>query len=79
MPDFKAFQGKVHNNLNLLQEREAKYGGNAPLELINQLTDHRQALALTEQAIAGELSEAAWRQALKPLLVAIDSRRRSIQ
>lgn len=64
---------KLNKNLNLLQEREAKYGGNAPLELLNQIDDHRQAIELTEQAITGELSEAEWREALKSLLLAVQN------
>lgn len=74
MHDLKAFLSKVQQNLLLLKEREAKYGGIAPLELVNQIKDHEQAIALTEQAINGDISEAEWREALRPLLVAIDSR-----
>jgi hypothetical protein len=74
MADFQAFLLKLTDNLNLLREREARYGGNAPLELVNQIADHQEAIALTEQAIQGELSEAAWREALEPLLVAVQAR-----
>ncbi len=74
MADLKTFLGKLHQNLNILQEREAKYGGNAPLDLINQIDDHQKAIALTEQALAGELSQAEWHDALQPLLVGIASR-----
>ncbi|MCL4301326.1 MAG: hypothetical protein KJ077_36830 [Anaerolineae bacterium] len=61
---------KLNKNLNILQERQAKFGGNAPLELINQIEDHCQAISLTRQAITGELSVDEWRAALKPLLLA---------
>ncbi len=74
MTDYQTFLTKLHQNLNLLREKEAKYGGNAPLDLINQITDHREAITLTEQASRGELSESAWREALQPLLVAVQSR-----
>ena len=74
MTDFKAFLHKLNNNLNILREREAKYAGNAPPELLNQIADHEQAIALTKQAIAGDLTAAEWREALRPLLVAIESR-----
>ena len=74
MADLKTFLAKLHKNLNTLREREAKHGGNAPLELLNQITDHEQAIALTEQAIEDEISEAEWREALEPLLVEIDKR-----
>ena len=65
---------RLNENLNTLKERKDKYGGNAPLDLLNQITDHQKAIALTEQARAGELTGAEWRQALKPLLVAINAR-----
>lgn len=58
---------QLNQNLQTLREREAKYGGNAPLDLLNQISDHEQALELAGQAIAGELSEAGWREALQPL------------
>jgi hypothetical protein len=74
MTELKAFLAKLHQNLNILQEREAKYSGNAPLQLLNQIYDHQQAITLTEQAIRGELSQTEWREALKPLLVAIEAR-----
>ncbi len=56
---------KLNKNLNTLQEREAQYGGDVPLDLLNQIDDHKTAIALTEQVIAGELSEAEWREGLK--------------
>lgn len=71
MTDLKTHLTKLRDNLNILREREAKYGGNAPLELLNQIDDHKQAIDLTRQAITGELSEADWRKALRPLLVNI--------
>jgi hypothetical protein len=55
--DPKAVLTKLHQNLNILREREARYGGNAPLELVNQIDDHEKAIALTEQAVVGELSQ----------------------
>ena len=67
MTDYQAFLTKLHQNLKILREREAKYGGNAPLDLLNQIEDHQKAITLTEQAIAGELSEAEWHEALAPL------------
>ncbi|MFN8458632.1 MAG: hypothetical protein U0401_28925 [Anaerolineae bacterium] len=74
MPDYKAFLSKLHQNLNILQEREAKYGGNVPLELINQINDHQVAINLTERAIRGTVGESDWREALQPLLIAIQTR-----
>ena len=62
---------KLNENLQILQQREAKFAGNAPLELLNQINDHQQAIDLTRQAVTGELSEDEWREALKPLLLAV--------
>jgi hypothetical protein len=72
--DYKTFLSKLHQNLSFLREREAKYGGHAPLELLNQITDHQEAVTLTEQAISGDLDQAEWQAALRPLLVAIQAR-----
>ncbi|MBE7555759.1 MAG: NACHT domain-containing protein [Anaerolineales bacterium] len=74
MTDLKATLRKLQENLNTLREREARYGGHAPLDLLNQIEDHQKAIALTEQAITGELTEAEWRKALRSLLVAINTR-----
>ncbi len=72
MTDLQAFLQRTHQNLATLKEREAKFVGNAPVELLNQIEDHQQAIALTEQAIQGELSQAEWQEALGPLLVNIN-------
>ena len=56
MTDLKAVLVKLNKNLNILKERQAKYGDNPPLELINQVEDHDKAISLTKQAIDGELS-----------------------
>jgi hypothetical protein len=69
MADPKDFLRKLRNNLNLLREREARYGGEAPLTLVNQVRDHQAAITLTEQAINGEISQAEWWAALQPLLL----------
>ncbi|MBE7472068.1 MAG: hypothetical protein DPW09_18805 [Anaerolineae bacterium] len=62
---------ELTKNLHILQERQAKYGGNAPLELLNQIQDHYDAINLLEQALAGQLSAAELEEALKPLLLAL--------
>ncbi|GIK39559.1 MAG: hypothetical protein BroJett011_33920 [Chloroflexota bacterium] len=72
MADFKVVLIKLTQNLNTLREREAKYGGNTPVELLNQIADHEQAIVLTKQAMAGELNQFEWREALKPLLVSLN-------
>ena len=72
MTDPQAILLKLTNNLNTLKEREAKYAGNTPLDLLNQIADHEEAIDLTKQAIADQISLEAWRVALKPLLVTLD-------
>jgi hypothetical protein len=74
MVNLKVFLIKLVQNLNVLREREAKYGGNPPLELLNQIADHIKAITFTEQTIRGELTESAWRDAIQPLLIAIEAR-----
>ncbi len=73
MTDLQSVLRQLHQNLAIL-EREAKPAGNEPLDLLNQLSDHRQAISLTEQSRRGEISEADWRKALHPLLVNIRNR-----
>jgi hypothetical protein len=72
MTDYQTILQKLHTNLNTLREREAKYAGDAPVALLNQIEDHQQAIVITEQAISGDLTEAQWREATKPLLVQLD-------
>jgi hypothetical protein len=66
----KTFLSRLHQNLNLLREREAKYGSNAPLDLLNQIADHEAAIALTKQAIRRDISETKWLTELQSLLIA---------
>ena len=47
----------LYKDLNILREREAKYGGNAPIELLNQIEDHQMAIGLVETRLAGNLSD----------------------
>ncbi len=72
MTTLKAFLLKTHQNLLILQEREAKYGGNAPVDLLNEINDHKQAIELIEPALSTELTEVEWQElkaALRPLLL----------
>ena len=64
---------RTHENLLILQEREAKYGGNAPLALLNQIRDHQAALELINKALAQGLTETGLqrlKEELRPLIVA---------
>lgn len=65
----KEYLVRISKNLIILREREAKFGGNAPIELINQINDHEKAESLIQQTIKGELSEKVLKEALKPLLL----------
>ncbi len=69
MTDLKATLLKLNDNLKTLRRRESKYAGSAPSDLLNQVLDHEQAIALTRQTIDGELTETAWRQALRTLAI----------
>jgi formylglycine-generating enzyme required for sulfatase activity len=63
---------QTHQNLLILQEREAKYGGNAPVDLLNEISDHQRAIELIQQTLDTELTEAGLKElkeALGPLLV----------
>jgi hypothetical protein len=55
MTKLEAFLYKLHKNLNILREREAKYATAAPLDLLNQIEDYEQAIVLIEQVIAHEI------------------------
>ncbi|NJN99643.1 MAG: hypothetical protein HC875_38860 [Anaerolineales bacterium] len=54
---FKKQLVKLHQNLHILQEREAKFAGQSPLELLNQIADHQRAIELTHQALVGKISK----------------------
>ncbi|MBN1219456.1 MAG: tetratricopeptide repeat protein [Anaerolineae bacterium] len=66
---------KLHQNLNILQERRAKYGVDAPLSLLNQIDDHQQAIRFVEQTINGQLSEEDLAEQLAPLNLSLDGGR----
>ena len=71
MADLRRTLLRLRENLNILQEREAKYAGEAPLALRNEIGDHRQAIDLIEQVLRGELTEAELREATRHLLVTL--------
>jgi hypothetical protein len=67
MDHLKTRIATLTKNLSILLEREAKYGGNAPVDLLNQIDDHEQAIACIEQTLAGQLTPAQLAEALAPL------------
>ena len=45
--ELKQLLTQLHRQLNILREREAKYGGSVPLDLLNQIQDHEVAIYLS--------------------------------
>ncbi|MBN1218417.1 MAG: hypothetical protein JXM69_05790 [Anaerolineae bacterium] len=70
--ELRTFLETLHHHLNILREREAKYGGNAPLELLNQIEDHHTAIQLVESRINGDISARELEDALAPLNLSLD-------
>lgn len=62
----------LQKDLNILREREAKFGGNAPVDLLNQIEDHQTALALVESRLAGDIADEQLFEQLAPLNVSHD-------
>jgi hypothetical protein len=62
----------LHHHLNILKEREARFGGNVPLDLINQIEDHQTAIGLVESRLAGEISREELAEQLEPLVLGLD-------
>ena len=62
----------LYRNLNTLRAREARFSGNAPLDLLNQIKDHETAIELIEARLAGEISDEALEAGLQPLALSLD-------
>ncbi|MCB0165995.1 MAG: NACHT domain-containing protein [Anaerolineae bacterium] len=75
MTDPNILLQRLRRSLHILEQRQAKLGLDAPASLTLEIEDHRTAITLTEQLAAGHLSDAGWREQLKPLLVIIEERR----
>jgi WD40 repeat protein len=71
MDELKSRLLTLNKNLNVLREREAKYGGNAPLDLLTQIEDHETAIELVQTAMAGKLTEEELEAELAPLNLAL--------
>lgn len=69
----KQMLDELHRNLKILYEREGRYEGNAPRELLNQIQDYQQAIRQTERVVAGRISEEDWQEAMKPLRLDIEA------
>jgi hypothetical protein len=81
MADFEAFKRKAEHFLRILEMRAAKYGGMdmAPINVINQFDDYKQAILITERAIKKEINAKEWEEALEPLALDIDPVRTVLQ
>lgn len=47
---------KLQGELDILRQREARFGGNAPMDLVDQIHDYEHAIASAEKAWAGKIS-----------------------
>lgn len=69
---------RLQHQLNILKEREAKAGGNAPLDLLNQINDHEQAIKLVRASLAGKLSAKELKARIEPLWLSLERGRTEI-
>jgi hypothetical protein len=53
----------------VLREREAKHGGNVPLELLSQIDDYQKAVELVEARLDEQISDEALTEPLAPLRI----------
>lgn len=67
--DLKKLLLKLDRGLNTLKEREAKFGGNAPLELLNGIDDHETAIGLVNSRLKGDISSEELEEQLASLNV----------
>jgi hypothetical protein len=63
------FYEQLYRRLNELRGEAARYAGDIPLRLRNQIDDHEQAIELTGQLIEDRLSLADWQSKLAVLAV----------
>jgi formylglycine-generating enzyme required for sulfatase activity len=73
MTTLKELLLRTHENLQILQEREAKTGGTPDLNLHNAIADHQKAIEIIQQALASELTETGLKrlkEELRSLLIA---------
>ncbi len=67
-----------HRQLNTLREREARYSGSAPLDLLNQIEDYQTAIGLVKSRLAGEISDERLEEQLAPLTLSAPGGRTEI-
>jgi hypothetical protein len=62
----------LQEELNILREREAKYGGNVPLELLGQINDYQEAIDLVEARLSEQISDETLAEQLAPLNLSLN-------
>lgn len=69
MTDLTTFYQRMYQNLFILKQRQARYGGpeNAPPELLGQIENYERAIFLTRQRLDSLISQNDWQTALKSL------------
>ncbi|MBV7331133.1 ATP-binding protein [Chloroflexi bacterium TSY] len=75
MTDPKEYLFTLKQNLTILQEQEAQYSDRPPIELSNQIEDHKVAIDQTRLVITGEVSQQQWEDSLRPLLASLEKTR----
>ena len=68
--DLQHYYAQLHARQRELRAQAARYGGDIPISLRNQIDDYDRAIELTEQALGGYLHRADWRNQLAILAVA---------
>lgn len=66
----------LQRELNILSQREARYGGAAPLDLLNQIQDYVVAVQAVRACLQGELPFTDLQETLAPLLLSVKVRQR---
>lgn len=65
MEHLQRFLIKLNKNLNICKEREPKYGGTPPIELVNEIEEYEWAISLVKQTLIGEMNETDLLETLK--------------
>ena len=63
------FYKQLYQRLNELRGEAARYAGDAPVRLRNQIDDHEQAIELTGRLIEDGLAQADWQRQLAVLAI----------
>ena len=78
MIQYKEFLVEFNNKRNALEEYKAGFTDHPPAILAAQIRDYQEAIDLTNQAIAGEITETQWNEAINPLIAELAERETEI-